>query len=171
MRKCVVLIPCKPIVGFEKLLTFLNTGWKTAMWKLMTTKHRRRSISFICAAETLLYGACLEKMTVLVSNVLPPTWKEFLCLWSRQSILVVLSQWFLMKSRCQAISVQTWSVPSTAQLHQRILSCNDSLYSLRSQKRLLANTRPGAGRQAFLCVGFLLIWRTRGLNSFCALCQ
>ena len=26
MRKCVVLIPDKPIVGVQKLLTFLNTG-------------------------------------------------------------------------------------------------------------------------------------------------
>ena len=42
----------------------------------MTTKHRRRSISFNCAAETLLYSARLEKMTVLVSKVLPPNLKR-----------------------------------------------------------------------------------------------
>ena len=73
MRKCVILMHDKPIVDFERLFPFLNTGWKTAMWNIITTKHRSRSISFKCDAERQLgIWRPSRKMAVLVSKSFAP---------------------------------------------------------------------------------------------------
>ena len=95
-----------------KLLTFLNTGWKTVMWKLIT-KNIESDLFPLSAPQKGSYMAPVWKNDNLrIKSFAPPTWKEFLRLCVRQTSDSSVSRrsWYILIKRQTCWEGRSWQM-------------------------------------------------------------